>query len=361
MSFVCTHSQILENQETREIIEKAAFHVYNTDMDSSKYYIQHVQKKLNDHPIIPLIKAMSLLWNHIPVFSDEIFDEIIRLLSHSISLSNKHDPELKNPEIIFFTMTAYGLLAELYADQNEYFKAVHQANKAYHLIKKGDGLIDEYPEFLLTSGLYNYFIIKYPEKHPIYAPLLWFFKNGDAELGLQQLKRACEETIFGKVEAHVYLSYIYLKYEQKPKISQEYLRILCEKYPNNIYAKTKLIETMANKEDFKNISREWINEMKYHSHPYYQLAGHVFWGYYSEIIQKNKVSAEYNYRKGLKIGHKLVNHGEFFKSFGYLGLARVLIKNGNSLEAKEVLKKSIKYSENNKITKEANELLQSLN
>lgn len=349
--------QVFEDEAVQRIIGKGADHIYNANKDSAFYYAKQAQELLPDHPIAPMMRAIALLWSNIPTITPELFAEMESKLDSAVALAEAIDPDLKDPEMIFFTMSAHGLLAEYYADQGQTMKAVGEASRAYGLVKKGFDLVEEYPEFLFTTGLYNYFIERYPEKHPIYKPFIWFFRSGDKALGLQQLQEAAETSLIMKVEAHVYLSYIYLRYEYKPEQAQEYLSILCDKFPRNFYAKAKYLESLANEEDFKKAPLQMIYTLIKHDNAYYKLAGYVFLGYYEEVIIRNRSKAEYAYRKGLEYGLEIPDHGEFFKSFGYLGLGRLLNEQSKDEEAKYMLSQALKFSETDQITVEAKELL----
>ncbi len=349
--------QVFDDERIQLIIGRGADHIYNSNKDSAFFYAKKAEQLLPNHPVAPLMRAIGLLWSNIPTISPELFAEMESKLDSAVIFAEALDPALENPEMIFFAMSAHGLLAEYYADQGQTMKAVSEASKAYGLVKKGFDLIEEYPEFLFTTGLYNYFIERYPEKHPIYKPFIWFFRSGDKQLGLVQLQTAAENSLITKVEAHVYLSYIYLRYEYEPEKAQEYLSSLCRMYPKNFYAKAKYLESLVNPEDFRNAPLQMIYSMIRHENDYYKLAGYVFLAYYEEIIIKNLSKAEYAYRKGLEYGEKLPSHGEYFKSFGYLGLGRVLDQLEKEEEAKYMLYQSLKYSETEQITEEARELL----
>lgn len=357
---VQSFGQVFSDRKVQVLVKNGADQIYNANADSAQYYIRLVEKELPDHPVVPLMDAMTILWANIPTITEELFLEMQDLLNYAIELAEEKDPDLKEPEMIFFAMASHGLLAEYYADQDYNLKAVGEANKAYGLMKKGFAIVDEYPEFLLTTGLYNYFREKYPEKHPIYKPLLWFFRSGDMELGLTQLKRACKESILSEVEAHVYLSYIYLRYEYEPKEAQNYLGVLIEKYPNNFYAKAKYLESLANPEDFKDAPLFTIYKLMIHDNPYYKLAGNVFLGYYEETVLLNKQKAERAYRQGLAYGEEIPHHGEYFKGLGYLGLGKILAAKGQSVEARQNLEKALKFAETDLIKKEAKSYLAEL-
>jgi len=352
--------QVFERGPLQNVVKKASDFIYNASADSAEFYIAKAEKEIPDHPVIPLMRAMTILWSNIPLISEDLFIEMEYHLDLAIERAKDKDPDLEDPEMIFFAMASYGLLAEYYAEQGSTMKAVGEANRAYGLMKKGFKIVDEHPEFLLTTGLYNYFREKYPEKHPIYKPLLWFFRRGDMELGLSQLQKACTESFLTTVEAHVYLSYIYLRYEYKPDLAQKYLSELCTIYPNNYYAKAKYLESLANPTDFKEGAIEIIQALIDNDSPYYKLAGYVFLGYYEEAVKYNSKKAEKAYRKGLAFGDTIPDHGEFFKSFGYLGLGRVLMNKNANEEAKDSLEQALTYAETEQIESEAKELLKKL-
>jgi len=350
-------AQVFDEPELKKLVKRGADHIYNAYPDSAYFYIDLIDKKIPEHPVVPLMIAMTMLWSNIPTITEELFLEMQDQLLYAIELAEINDPDLDDPEMVFFAMASHGLLAEYYADQDYNLRAVGEANKAYGLMKKGFKIVDTHPEFLFTTGLYNYFREKYPEKHPIYKPLLWFFRGGDIDLGLEQLEKACEVAVLSQVEAYVYLSYIYLRYEYQPEKAQQYLSTIIEMYPNNFYAKGKYLESLANPDDFKKAPIEIIYSLMKHENVYYKLAGYVFLGYYEETVIGSNDKAEFAYRRGLEYGDELTHHGEYFKGLGYLGLGRLLAEKGKNEEAREKLNLAVKFAETNQIRREAKELL----
>ena len=352
-------AQVFADATIQNIVKKSIPHLYNSS-DSVDYYIGQVSKSLPNHPIVPLMKAIKLLWKHIPIITSEIFETIQTELELVIEKAEERDPEMQNPEMIYFSLVAYGLLAEYYADQDRYIDAVDYARHAYVLIKKGFNLVDEYPEFLFMTGLYNYFREAYPEKYPIYKPFIWVFRRGSTELGLQQLRLACSETILSVVEAYVYLSYIYLRFEYKPERARLYLEKLCKMFPNNDYAKAKYLEALIGKHGFVKNPTSMIKALLKNTNPYYKLAGFVFQGFYFETSLDNVKEATISYKQGLAFGSLIENHGEYFKSLGYLGLGRIYKTQGYTNLAKEYLKKCINIADTDNIKQQAKAILKLL-
>lgn len=340
-----------------DLVKRGADCIYNLQEDSALYYIDKVKQELPDHPLVPLMEGLQMLWMNIPVLSDSIFDAFILKMQVAVEKSQSLEGGVDNSdEALFFELAARGLMAEHYAEQDLYMKALSEANKAYGLIKKGFEKTDEISEFLFTSGLYNYFREKYPQIYPIYKPFVWVFKSGDKALGLQQLHEATYKTIISKIEANIYISYIYLRYEDTPEKAQEYLSFLVAQYPNNLYLLTKYLESLRAPEYLDLLPlKDIIKLQKSHRH-YFRLAGNVFRGLYEERINRDNSKAFSFYSKGIEEGKSILNKGEFYKSLGYLGMGRIL--HGSRKETSKIyLNKALEFAETKDVKKEARSLL----
>ncbi|MEQ8471921.1 MAG: hypothetical protein RIC35_12090 [Marinoscillum sp.] len=353
------YAQLFDNPANLQLVKKCVDYIYNIQSDSADMYIAKVERRLPDHPSIPMLRALNILWANIPVVTvDSVFKDFSSQLREVIRLANRLDGgRQEHPEAIFFEMSARGLLAEYYADDGHYMKALSEAGKAYDLIKSGFELSDQVPDFYLTTGVYNYFREKYPEKYPVYKPLLWFFRSGDIELGLNQLELATQKAVLTNVEAYIYLAYIYLRYEYEPKKAQSYLWNLNKKYPNNLYIKTKLLESLTPEDDFKNAPLEIIKELNASDRPYYQMAGMAFYGLYHERITRDTKKAISYYRSGIVAGNDIIGHGTYYRGLAYLGLGRIYAKQGAREKAIYNLNKAIEVSAADDIEKQAREVL----
>ncbi|WP_170147902.1 tetratricopeptide repeat protein [Marinoscillum furvescens] len=355
-------AQLFDSPKNIALVRTGIDYIYNIQPDSAELYIVKLEHKLPNHPCVPMLRALNVLWTHIPVVSvDSVFRDFSQHLRECIRLSAHLDGgRQEHPEAIFFEMSARGLLAEYYADAGQYMKALSEAGKAYDLIKSGFELTDQVPDFLLTTGVYNYFREKYPEKHPVYKPLLWFFRAGDVELGLAQITAATERALLTQVEAYVYLAYIYLRYEYKPEKAQRFLWELAKKYPNNFYIKAKLLESLTPKGDFEEAPMEYIKELKQSDRPYYQLAGNSFYGLYLEQVTLEVGRAADFYRKALASGSQIVGHGTYYKSLAHLGLGRIAAKQGDTAEAEYHYEQVLEITETDTFRKKAERLLKML-
>jgi len=340
-------------------VTEAAKYIYKSDSVNSFNAIEKVAYKLPEHPIIPLMEAVFILWKEMPMnTTDSVFLKFESKLKNVISRAQAL-PKSYEKEGIFFEMSARGLLAEHYANEGTYFKALGEAHKTYGFMKQGFKLVEEAPEFLLTSGLYNYFRVAYPEKHPVYKPLLWFFKTGDKSKGITQLELATQNTIISKVEAHLYLSYIYLRYENNPEKAIYYLEELHKLYPENFYFRAKYIESLIEGGLYQK-AFTMSDTLQYNSRPYYQMSHNVFKGIYLEKSKHENEAAIECYKKAILFDQNLHGHGIHYLSWAYLGLGRCLLETEPKL-AKEYLLKARTKTETSWAKKEAELLLSKLN
>jgi tetratricopeptide (TPR) repeat protein len=357
--FICllgissAHAQVsmFDDSETVELVKNAANHIYGMNNDSAQYYIDQVQDLRPNHPIVPMMEAVRVLWTNIPVLQGAVFDQfngyLLTTVERAQELPSGH------PDAIFFEMSARGLLAEYYADRGAYMKAFNEASKAYSLLKEGFELSETYPEFLFAVGLYNYFREAYPERHPIYKSLVWLFRGGDKELGIAQLNRATNEAIIIKVEAFVYLSYIYLRYEENPAKAQGYITRLLAEYPNNLYVQSKYLEAYYSAKEYEKLDPDLIAQLRTSDKKYYQLVGLLFAGIRAEIIKEDRLTAIQLYSESLKLGEDLPEYADYYKSLAHLGLGRSYHFEGDQAQANYHLAEAISRAETSDVKEEA--------
>ncbi len=343
------------------MVDRGGDYIYSEKYDSAEMVIDSIDMMLPNHPIVYMMRAMNYAWQDQPIRTTRpIFEKHLLELDKTLMAAEKiEDEDPDNLEALFFKLSVHGLKAEYYAREGSYLKAVNQAQKTYSLLKLTMEKTNESPEFYFLAGLYNYFREKYPERHPIYKPFLWLYRSGDIKRGLAQLDSAVNYSKIVKIEAGLYISYIYLRYEGKPDVALKYLKRMHDEYPANGYFKTKYIECLVLENQFEE-ALPMIQEMVDHTKPYYQLCGLTYQAKYFEEVLKSPGQAEKYYQKAIQIGEKCPDRGEYYRSLSYLGLGRVLVANGEFSLAEKYFNMAIDIDESPRVTTEAEQRLENL-
>lgn len=355
-------AQLFDQPDRIALVRRGIDHIYNMEPTRAYAVIDSVERVLPDHPVGPLMRSALLLWQSIPyVTADTTFEQFTSQLNEVIRLATRLDGgRQEDPEAIFFELAARGLLAEYFAESGAYMRAATEANKTYNLLKLGAKLIDEIPDFYLTTGVYNYFREKYPERYPVYKPFVWFFRSGDIELGLEQLHLGCEKALLTRVESHIYLSYIYLRYEYQPEKAIAFLGNLMADYPRNRYVKAKYLEALVSGGQGGSLDPQLMDDLIQDPLAYFKMAGYAFKGYAEEKNQKRPLKAKEYYLKSLTYDAESGDKGEFYISLAHIGLARIYRTEKQYDLAIKHGELALQYAETPEITREAENLLSSL-
>lgn len=345
----------IENPEVERLIKKNIQHLYNTDVAESKQLNRRIRKLLPNHPVNPMLEALTVRAAHHPIEPES--EAMEQLKAYLYQTVEKAEAMLKSdsdsPEATFFTMAGYGLLALYENESSNYMKAVSRAKEAYSSLKAGMDMKDDFIEFYFSTGLYNYYREKYPEVHPIYKPFTWFFKSGDKTLGLEQIKKSYLKSTFMKAEAADYLTHIYLHYENDPAQALKYARTLHEDYPNNPYFTASFIDASFTANVYQNLETS-IDQLLLHNRPYYQMGGRVFQGILLEKRDEDFAKAEGQYIKSLEVGTGLKSEeAEHYRSFAYAGLARIAHQRQKYNQARQLYEKALASAQYEIVKKEA--------
>lgn len=351
---------LLDDQTALEVVKKGIFYIYNTETRKAEQYIHLVEELIPGHPVAPMMRALNTNWSSNPIKpGTEEYRKLIGYLQISMDRAKvylKQDPD--NMEAIFFGMAIHSWLAQFYDEDGQTFKALSAAKKAYQYMKLGFNLLDKSPEFYFSTGLYNYYRVQYPESNPVYKPFVWFFREGNKELGLQQLDHASNVAVFTRAEAAMYLAHIYLRYENKPQYAVDYSRELVKAYPKNTFFKVNHTEALLAAEQYER-ANAIIEQLVIDKKDFYRMSGEIFHGIYLEKYRFDLVQAKKRYLEALTIGKPLGTRAENKKSLAHAGLARIAASNGDMEEARAQYKIAIKLAQYDEVRKEAKSYLRS--
>ena len=331
-----------EEENTLKILEK----IYNIDFDNAQRLIEETPYPFSENASIFLCKALLYKWKGAIETGNisEYRKEIEQNLEQCISLAKK---ELKSTseksKMNFLILSSHGFMAEQHYRSKESYNALLSGKKAYEYMKKGFNKTHEFPDFLYTTGLYNYYRVKLPEKHPYYRSFLWMFKAGDATLGIQQLKQSHEKGIYSKFESLLYLVHILMRYECDLNGSESYAKIFYQHYPKNPLSKIYYAENAMLKGNISQV--ENILEKGFHEN-FSAKEGieSLLKGFVVEKKNENVEEAEIHYKKCIE---KLDEDDYFHRhliSLAYVYIAKIQSKKKEQTLSKESLKKADKYA-----------------
>lgn len=220
--------------------------IYNNNPGQADGLINQLDQQTAHHPAVDLLRAVRLHWQWFPARTDDrLRGQLVNLLEKTADETKTQlDKRPDDPELIFTYFTTEAMLTRMAYFDHQTLKSVGYAKKAYSYLQKGRAYRKQYPDFSLSSGLYDYYREEYPELHPVYKPLVWFMRSGDKQNGLAQLGIASKQSLFSQVEATLYLTHILADYENRASEALPYLAQLTKQYPNNPFFVVRYAEVL---------------------------------------------------------------------------------------------------------------------
>jgi tetratricopeptide (TPR) repeat protein len=214
--------------------------LYNFKFEKAEQQFRWFKQKYAWHPLPYFLLGLSEWWKIMPNTKNTSHDEkFIAYMDSTIRVAenlHKKSPEYRI-EATFFLSAAYGFKGRLYADEERksWRKAAVVGKTALNYLEESKAKQDLSVELLFGDALYNYFSVWVPENYPALKPLLWFFKKGDKQLGLEQLTEVSYNAFYTRTEAMVWLMRILNSYENKQTRAFQLSEYLHETYPDNPY------------------------------------------------------------------------------------------------------------------------------
>ncbi len=317
--------------------------MYGCDFTRARQYFAQAQARHPEHPVTPLLNALTLFWQHMPFadFEGTAFKQHVLWLEKTITAAQKMlDNNPEDVEGVFFMLTARGLLMQHYNDRGEAMQAVGEAKRLYGLIKHAFELRLQNVELNLMTGLYSYYREYFPERYAVYRPFVVFFRSGSKKEGLAQLETCTQKAIFTANEAAGYLSHIYLRYENNHHKALFYSRQLAERFPNNLHYVASFIETAILTNHYDEAAK-MLPLLQKAERPLFVAAAHVFSGMIAELHRKDLRAALKHYQaaENLLIAEK-INYANPYKLYTFAGLYRHFKQQNNLPVARRYYKQA---------------------
>jgi tetratricopeptide (TPR) repeat protein len=337
----------------QQTVQKALDHIYNMEFAQADGLIRQLQTRYPQHPVASMLRATQLDIQHLPLAENKAaVDQFGQAVNQGMTLAKQMLAKNEDdPEGVFFTLSAYSYMASLYHNQGESLKAVGESKKAYNYLRDGAKLLDRNPDFYFTTGLYNYYVERYPIDHPIVRPFMVFFADGDINLGLKQMDMATRKAVFMRPVANYYLAHILLKHESNPAKANVYTAYLIEKYPKNPLFAMIQAESLLLSGRYAD-ARPAVQQLRQFSNKLVPVAYQTFSGMLAEQADRNDKAATDFYEAALKLPTNEAYTKEY-RAFAYTGLARIAARANNRALAKSYYKKALDTAEYKMTVREA--------
>lgn len=351
------YAELSGNPASRAQLTTAVEQIYNFQPTTADATLAALGRTNPDHPVIELLQAVNLYWQWFPARTNKTQEQRIRaLLQIASKASEKWMAASKgnqNPEAMYAYFSAQALLAKLDNFAHANFGAAGHAKNAYPYIKRCNDYQQQYPDFYMVSGLYNYLREKYPEIHPFYKTVVWVMRSGNKELGLKQLGVAAQQSLFSKAEAGFYLGHILLDYEKKPLAALPILQQTAQMYPNNLYMNAKYADALL-AADRPAQALPIIARLRASSDATYRLFGQLYQARY-DLLAGKLTEAQTGATAVLRANPT----DETLLAWANVVLARISQRQGQTKPARAYYKTAIDLSEYPLLRDEANAYLDS--
>ncbi len=338
-----TSIKLPAQQADNDLLKSCLESIYAMNFDNAKLKLNQYSKKYSNHTSRHLLKAYYLRWRHSPIIKNdtELYSQFMASLDSAESSANLFLKTKKNdPEESYYKMTAHIMRAELHAVNDDFVKAALEGKNAFGIIKKGFDWCSNYPEFNISTGLYNYYIEFYRDKGFFYQSLLWPFSKGYKKEGLNYLKVGSEKATFSKVECQLYLSHLYFKMENDPETGLKYIESLRGEFPNNSKFVEMHTENLIALNRYDQAKKVLASQAQ-NSNNFFHAKRLLFKGMISYGLNSKIDSTKKLLNSAIKEIEKLPGDNDHYLSLAYLTLAKIEL-NQNELDRSESLLKEAK-------------------
>lgn len=351
---------ILINNVSMQIeISEALNDLYNFKFAKAEQQFRWFKQKYPWHPLPYFLLGLSEWWKIMPNTKETKYDDrFLAYMDSTIVVAKnlfEEYPEYKI-EGAFFLAAAHGFKGRLYSDEERknWTKSAVEGKSALNYMEICREKADLSPELLFGDALYNYFSVWVPENYPSLKPIMWFFRKGDKQLGLKQLKEVSYNAFYTRTEAMVWLMRILNSYENDQPRALQISEYLYSIYPDNPYFHRYYARMLYARGMFPEMERESkmiLQRIDSSQVGYEATSGRYaafFLGQFYESQRKLEEAKKY-YLLAVKYAEEIGATESGYYLFSLIALGEINNKLGNKAEAKryfnEVKKKSKRKDE----------------
>ncbi len=234
-SFSPAQAQVFQDSIFQKKALRGMDFLYNMEFSKAQEIFNALKKEYPREAAPHFLTALNTWWK-LSISRDFLgYDRVF--LAEIDSALKKVELLAKKPEhrmeYAFSSFNTLAFKARYYGMREEWMTAANTARKALPFLLEGRKYLEKTHEFHFALGLYDYFAVYYPEKHPVTKPLMVFFPEGNKLNGIKLLEKACVEKNLSRNEARFFLMRILTDDEPDFPKALEMAKFLSRNYPNN--------------------------------------------------------------------------------------------------------------------------------
>lgn len=345
-----TQVLLLEDINIQLEATQAINDMYNFKFEMAERQYRWIKQKYPNHPLSYFLLALSEWWKIAVNVENTEYD--VKFEAYLDTAIIKAERIYKLPQFkaegAFFQAAGWAFKGRLYAERRKWGKAAGAARSSLKYLDdiKEKGYLS--PELLFGDGLYNYFSVWIRENYPMLKPIMAFFKKGDKELGLKQLRTVASNAFYTRTEAQYFLMRI-LAEEKDMGAAMQISKYLRETFPQNAffhryYARLLYTTGQIRKTEFESLKIiECIDSGRT---GYEEISGRYAAFYLGEMYEqrRNFEKSEYYYNRAIEFAVAIDASESGYYLYSLIGLSEIAAAEGDKKKAEEYLKKVKKES-----------------
>jgi hypothetical protein len=350
LGLASVNAQILHDTTALGLVRKDVDYIYNLQFNSAREVYEKIIRLYPEHPIVFLLRGIMTYWENYPMLHTSIsrasFEED---MLQCIKLSEANKNPAYEAEYLLANLCARGMLLMFYDDNGLIMEVIPLTTSSYKHLKRAFDLNSVCSDLYYFTGAYNYYREAYPRIYPVYKPFLLLFRSGNTELGIEELHKACINSVVLRGESYSLLSLIYLNFENNYPQSLYYYRILHEQYPENEYYINLYIKDLLFMKQYNEAEKMIYASQESGRNNYFQAQHMILKGILQEKkYHDNKLAQQY-YKTGITVISSFGEYGSEFAAYAYFGLSRISEANGEAQSKKIYRKEAMKLADFEKI------------
>lgn len=345
-----SQSSLLNDMQVQIESTEGVNDMYNFEFARADSQFRWLKKKYDGHPLPYFLLGLSQWWRIVPQIENEEFDEaFMAYMDSSMVLSQKLFEQGNQVEGAFFISAVHAFRGRLHAERRQWRKAASDGKNAMKYLEYCRNHPEFGPEILFGDAIYNYYAEWIPENYPILKPIMLFFKDGDKELGMKQLREVANNAFFTRTEAQYFLMRIMANEEENAFEAIKTARYLSKTFPKNAYFHRFYTRLLYSTNQHTLVIREAesiLDRIDSAFVGYEYTSGRYASFFLGEVYRKrgDLVQAKKNYILAIEYGEAAGAEKKGYHLFSTLQLGAIAMKEGDNKLAKKYFKKVKKLS-----------------